>query len=194
MFTRDTFHSPFSRLHCLWPLQLRKPISCWCIELRALRSRVLTAFISCRNSKDKMWTSALQTLENLRKALPPVDKGMHCKICCWIILQILLLKYSCLPLHMFLCKQHTWYGSVLRSKYSMKPVANSQNRKLCVSLMVLRHQYVLLLALVHAQNGPTKGERAGGEDGRSRFRKQELFINVWLFFNRICSVKTAPGV
>lgn len=49
----------------------------------------------------------------------------------------------------------TWYGSVLRSKYSRKPVANSQNRKLWDSLMVLRHQYVLLLALVQAQNEPT---------------------------------------
>lgn len=58
-------------------------------------------------------------------------------------------------------KQNTWYGSVLRSKYSRKPVANSQNRKLWVSLMVLRHQYVLLLALVHAQNGPTVDERKG---------------------------------
>lgn len=56
---------------------------------------------------------------------------------------------------------NTWYGSVLRSKYSRKPVANSQNRKLCVSLMVLRHQYVLLLALVHAQNGPTEDQRKG---------------------------------
>lgn len=37
----------------------------------------------------------------------------------------------------------------------MKPVANSQKRKLWVSLMVLRHQYVLLLALVQAQKGPT---------------------------------------
>lgn len=59
-------------------------------------------------------------------------------------------------------KQDTWYGSVLRSKYSRKPVANSQNRKLCVSLMVLRHQYVLLLALVHAQNGPTERGRVRG--------------------------------
>lgn len=49
----------------------------------------------------------------------------------------------------------TWYGSVLRSKNSRKPVANSQKRKLWVSLMVRRHQYVLLLALVQAQNGPT---------------------------------------
>lgn len=37
----------------------------------------------------------------------------------------------------------------------MKPVANSQKRKLWVSLMVLKHQYVLLLALVQAQKGPT---------------------------------------
>jgi hypothetical protein len=37
----------------------------------------------------------------------------------------------------------------------MKPVANSQKRKLWVSFMVLKHQYVLLLALVQAQNGPT---------------------------------------
>lgn len=44
---------------------------------------------------------------------------------------------------------------MLRSKYSRKPVANSQNRKLWDSLMVLRHQYVLLLALVQAQNEPT---------------------------------------
>lgn len=29
--------------------------------------------------------------------------------------------------------------------------------------MVLRHQYVLLLALVHAQNGPTEGGRKGGQ-------------------------------
>lgn len=64
----------------------------------------------------------------------------------------------------YLYKWNTWYGSVLRSKYSRKPVANSQNRKLCVSLMVLRHQYVLLLALVHAQNGPT-------ERGREQVRK-----------------------
>lgn len=34
----------------------------------------------------------------------------------------------------------TWYGSLLRSKYSKKPVENSQNSVLCVSLMVLRHQ------------------------------------------------------
>lgn len=52
------------------------------------------------------------------------------------------------------------------SKYSRKPVANSQNRKLCVSLMVLRHQYVLLLALVQAQNGPT--ERGRVQVGRAR--------------------------
>lgn len=48
---------------------------------------------------------------------------------------------------------------MLRSKYSRKPVANSQNRKLCVSLIVLIHQYVLLLALVQAQKGPTANER-----------------------------------
>lgn len=70
----------------------------------------------------------------------------------------------------------------------MKPVANSQNRKLCVSLMVLRHQYVLLLALVHAQNGPTK-------EGRSSFRKQELFIervhNIVLSY---LLLKITPGV
>lgn len=34
-------------------------------------------------------------------------------------------------------------------------MANSQKRKLWVSLMVLKHQYVLLLALVQAQKGPT---------------------------------------
>lgn len=41
------------------------------------------------------------------------------------------------------------------SKYSKKPVANSQNRKLWVSLIVLKHQYVLLLELVQAQKDPT---------------------------------------
>lgn len=46
----------------------------------------------------------------------------------------------------------------MRSKYSRKPVANSQKRKLWVSLMVLMHQYVLLLALVQAQKGPTAEE------------------------------------
>lgn len=50
---------------------------------------------------------------------------------------------------------------MLRSKYSRKPVANSQKRKLWVSLIVLMHQYVLLLALVQAQKGPTaEGQRA----------------------------------
>lgn len=44
------------------------------------------------------------------------------------------------------------------SKYSRKPVANSQKRKLCVSLTVRKHQYVLLLELVHAQNDPTAGK------------------------------------
>lgn len=34
-------------------------------------------------------------------------------------------------------------------------MANSQKRKLWVSLIVLMHQYVLLLALVQAQKGPT---------------------------------------
>ena len=47
----------------------------------------------------------------------------------------------------------------MRSKYSRKPVANSQKRKLWVSLMVLMHQYVLLLALVQAQKGPTAREK-----------------------------------
>lgn len=48
IFTTEIFYWPFSGLHCLCPLQPRNSISCWCIKFRALRSRVLTAFISCR--------------------------------------------------------------------------------------------------------------------------------------------------
>ena len=46
--------SPFSGLHCLWPLQLRSSISCWCMEFRALRCSVLTAFISCGHIEDNI--------------------------------------------------------------------------------------------------------------------------------------------
>lgn len=65
---RGTFCSPFSGLHCLCPLQPLKSMSCWCIEFSALRSRVLTAFISYSNDKNR--TSAVvwvlgKTLENL---------------------------------------------------------------------------------------------------------------------------------
>lgn len=36
----------------------------------------------------------------------------------------------------------------------MRPVTNSQYKKLCVALIVLMHEYVLLLAFIQKQKGP----------------------------------------
>lgn len=66
------------------------------------------------------------------------------------------------------------------SKYSRKPVANSQKRKLCVSLTVRKHQYVLLLELVHAQKDPTVGGRGGEEKNRTR-NLHKLAMSVPLY-------------
>lgn len=64
------------------------------------------------------------------------------------------------------------------SKYSRKPVANSQKRKLCVSLTVRKHQYVLLLELVHAQKDPT----VGGKKEKNRTRNlHKLAMSVPLY-------------
>ena len=49
----------------------------------------------------------------------------------------------------------------------MKPVMNSQYRKLCVSLIVLRHQYVLLFELGQKQNGPSEKHVAVGNNAHA---------------------------
>lgn len=150
-------------LHCLYPLQLLSSMSWTCSWLRTSLSSVFTALISCNT-----WGLLLQNrycfVWNICHLFPSGKKLDHIT---WIDAYVsctntVLFQYIISEEHSYISRaiqrQGTWYGSVLRSKYSKNPVANSQNRKLWVSLIVLRHQYVLLLALVQAQKGPTTNE------------------------------------